>query len=82
MIGFCSKKELYITPDGQYMTDANGDLLKFVTIQGAEWKKYTIEYPMLEGAGSIQLGLWASNRDGGVRPNICFDDVTLINKGQ
>ncbi len=75
----------YCYADGSYMPDENGNpkcMFKYATIQGAEWKRYSVQMKMPEGAGKIEYGLWASNIDGGGFPNACFDDVVLVNLGQ
>ncbi len=72
-------------PDGTYMPDEEGNpkcMFKYVTIQGAQWTRYSIQMKMPEGAGQIQLGIWASQRDSGGYANVSFDDVVLVNLGQ
>jgi hypothetical protein len=73
-------------PDGTYMPDENGNpkcMFKYETIEGtANWKRYSVQMKMPEGAGDIQYGIWASQRDGGGFANVSFDDIVLVNLGQ
>ena len=68
------------------MPDENGNpkcMFKYETIAGtANWKRFSVQMKMPEGAGKIEYGLWASQRDGGGFANVCFDDVVLVNLGQ
>jgi hypothetical protein len=75
----------YCYPDGTYMPDEQGNpkgMFKWVKIEGGQWKRYSVQMKMPEGAGQIQYGLWASQCDDGGFANVCFDDVVLVNLGQ
>ncbi len=73
---FLDKDKAFIYPDGKTAA------VYTAQFNGANWDKVSVQGVMPEGTGVILVGICGFNIDGGVYPNVSFDDVSLVNLGQ